>query len=193
MNTLLQPAADLKLYMLLLGSKAPKRNVEQHDYFFGIATSLKELVPEIKAFWPEAGTSIHVDGWREVNSVDGYSVKIVLKEEATVPSERKLFFINLGGYQADKLEEQHYIVLTVQEDRVMAIKDAKKTVFFKTNSIKGANSHIDEKYGIDVDDIYRIEEILSPTYKDRYHIELTPGTALPDDQVHLGYFKLDKL
>jgi hypothetical protein len=193
MNTLLQPAADLKLYMLLLGSKAPKRNVEQHDYFFGIATSLKELVPEIKAFWPEAGTSIHVDGWREVNSVDGYSVKVMLKEQATVPCERKLFFINLGGYQADKLEEQHYIVLTVQEDRAMAIKDAKKTVFFKTNSIKGANSHIDEKYGIDVDDIYRIEEILSPTYKDKYHIELTPGTELPDDQVHLGYFKLDKL
>jgi len=193
MNTLLQPAADLKLYMLLLGSKAPKRNVEQHDYFFGIASSLKELVPEIKAFWPEAGTSIHVDGWREVNTVDGYSVKVSLKDESTVPSAQKLFFINLGGYQEDKLEEQHYIVLTVQDDRALAIKDAKKTVFFKTNSIKGANSHIDEKYGIDVDDIYRIEEILSPTYKDKYHIELTPDTDLPADQIHLGYFKLDKL
>ena len=66
-----------KLYMLLLGSKAPKRNVEQHDYFFGIANSLKELVPQIKAFWPEAGNSIHVDGWREVNNVDGYQVKVV--------------------------------------------------------------------------------------------------------------------
>jgi len=193
MNPLLQPTADLKLYMLLLGSKAPKRNVEQHDYFFGIARSLKELVPEIKAFWPEAGNSIHVDGWREVNSVDGYAVKVVLKEEAVAQSSQKLFFINLGGYQADKLEEQHYIVLTVQDDRALAIKDAKQTVFFKTNSIKGANSHIDEKYGIDVDDIYRIEEILSPDYKDKYHIEITPNTELAADQIHLGYFKLDKL
>jgi len=193
MNPLLQPTADLKLYMLLLGSKAPKRNVEQHDYFFGIARSLKELVPEIKAFWPEAGNSIHVDGWREVNSVDGYAVKVVLKEEAVAQSSQKLFFINLGGYQADKLEEQHYIVLTVQDDRALAIKDAKQTVFFKTNSIKGANSHIDEKYGIDVDDIYRIEEILSPDYKDKYHIEITPNIELGADQIHLGYFKLDKL
>jgi hypothetical protein len=179
--------------MLLLGSKAPGRNVEQHDYFFGIASSLKELVPEIKAFWPEAGNSIHVDGWREVNSVDGYAVKVVLKDESIVPSLQKLFFINLGGYQADKLEEQHYIVLTVQDDRALAVQNAKKTVFFKTNSIKGANSHIDEKYGIDVDDIYRIEEILNPGYKDKYHIELTPEADLPVDQVHLGYFKLDKL
>lgn len=193
MNTLSQPVADLKLYMLLLGSKAPNRNVEQHDYFFGIASSLKELVPEIKAFWPEAGKSIHVDGWREVNSVDGYAVKVVLKENVTTSSLKKLFFINLGGYTAGKLEEQHYTVLTVQDDRALATKDAKSTVFFKTNSVKGANSHIDEKYGIDVDDVYRIEEILNPGYKDKYHIEIVPQDGLDDDEVHLGYFKLDKL
>lgn len=194
MDTLTQPTTDLKLYMLLLGSKAPKRNVEQHDYFFGIARSLKELVPDIKAFWPEAGNSIHVDGWREVNAVDSHTIKVIAKEENTVPSLKKLFFINLGGYQANKLEEQHYIVLTVQDDRVLAIKDAKKTAFFKANSIKGANSHIDEKYGIDVDDIYRIEDILSPSQKENYHIEITPSEhPLPEDEIHLGYFKLDKL
>ncbi|RYD70970.1 MAG: DUF1543 domain-containing protein, partial [Sphingobacteriales bacterium] len=60
-----------KLFLLLLGSKAPKRNVEHHDYFFGIANTLKELVPQIKAFWPEAGDSIHLDGWRLVTNVDG--------------------------------------------------------------------------------------------------------------------------
>lgn len=193
MNNLTQLPAEHKLYMLLLGSKAPNRNVEQHDYFFGIAKSLKELVPEIKAFWPEAGNSIHVDGWREVNTVDGYEIKVELKEEATGPSANKLFFINLGGYQANKLEEQHYIVLTVQEDRALAIQSAKKTVFFKTNSIKGANSHIDEKYGIDVDDIYRIEEILSAAQKEKYQLKISISPGLPEDQIHLGYFKLDKL
>jgi hypothetical protein len=193
MNTQSQPT-NLKLYMLLLGSKAPKRNIEQHDFFFGIATSLKELVPEIKAFWPEAGASIHLDGWREVNMVDGFEVKVFFKEDAPEEaSPRKLFFINLGGYQSGKLEEQHYTILTVQDDRALAIQDAKKTVFFKTNTIKGANSHIDEKYGIDVDDIYKIEEILPPDYKQKYHIQITPAEDLPEDEIHLGYFKMDKL
>jgi hypothetical protein len=41
--------------MLLLGSKAPGRHVEQHDYFFGIASSLKEMVPAIKKFWRGGG------------------------------------------------------------------------------------------------------------------------------------------
>lgn len=183
-----------KLYMLLLGSKAPKRNVEQHDYFFGIAHSLKALVPEIKAFWPEAGTSIHIDGWREVNKVGNYEIHIKLRDSKTPNSTDKLFFINLGGYQSNQLYEQHYIVLSVHSERAKAIQEAKKTAFFKTNSIKGANAHIDEKYGIDVDDIYKIEDILSEESKQKYHIGIkTSSGDLPEDEIHLGYLKLDKL
>ena len=178
--------------MLLLGSKAPQRNVEQHDYFFGIASRIGELVPEIKAFWPEAGNSIHVDGWREINQVDGYQISVAARSEDHIAA-KKLFFINLGGYQATKLEEQHYIVLTVQDDRATATQHAKKTIFFKSNSIKGARSHIDEKYGIDVDDIYQIEDILAPVFKERYHILIEPIDQLQEDEIHLGYFKLDKL
>ncbi|WP_295799131.1 DUF1543 domain-containing protein [Mucilaginibacter sp.] len=188
-----QQPPEYKLYMLLLGSKAPNRNVEQHDYFFGIAGSLKELVPSIRAFWPEAGNSIHLDGWREITQVDGHSVKVVLKQENLAVSQKKLFFINLGGYQSGKLEEQHYTVLSVHEERTHAIQHAKKTVFFKTNTIKGAGSHIDEKYGIDVDDIYRVEDILAPGLKENYNILLTPATGLEEDRIHLGYFKLDKI
>jgi hypothetical protein len=31
----------MKLYLLLLGAEAPGRSIQQHDYFFGIADSLK--------------------------------------------------------------------------------------------------------------------------------------------------------
>jgi hypothetical protein len=192
MNELLNPESELKLFMILIGSKAPNRHVEQHDYFFGIAKHIKDLVPDLKAFWPEAGNSIHLDGWREVKAVDGYQIKVVEREEA-VPTAKKLFFINLGGYQRNKLEEQHYVVLTVQEDRALAVQNAKKTLFFKSNTIKGATSHIDDKYGVDVDDIYNIEDILTPGHKDRYHINISAASELEEDEIKLGYFKLNKL
>lgn len=183
----------LKLFMVLLGSKAPRRNVEQHDYFFGIARSIKELVPEMKAFWPEAGASLHIDGWREVTNVDGYAISIVPRSAHQQDTHEKLFFINLGGYQSNKLSEQHYTVLTVQSDRAVAVQESKKTVFYKTNTLKGANSHVDEKYGIDVDDIYKIEEILSDAMKENYRIHISQSSGLPDDEIILGYFRLDKL
>ncbi|MEJ2880914.1 DUF1543 domain-containing protein [Pedobacter sp. GR22-6] len=183
-----------KLYMVLLGSKAPKRNVEQHDYFFGIAHSLKGLVPQLKAFWPEAGNSLHIDGWREISEVDGYEISVIPKNEHPPVSTNQLFFINLGGYQSGKLEEQHYTILCVKPDKVQAIQDAKRTIFFKSNSIKGANSHIDEKYGIDVDDIYRMEDILSADLKAQYQVVISENSGKNlQDEIHLGYFKLDKL
>jgi len=188
-----QTSEGLKLYMILLGSLAPNRNVEQHDYFFGIGGSLKDLVPAIRRFWPEAGDSIHLDGWREISHVDGYQIKVVLKGEEAITPSKKLFFINLGGYTSGILEEQHYTVLSVHDERTQAIQQAKRTVFFKTNTLKGAGSHIDEKYGIDVDDIYRIEDILAPEFKDKYQIQITAAADLPEDPIQLGYYKLDKL
>ncbi|TWR26211.1 DUF1543 domain-containing protein [Mucilaginibacter achroorhodeus] len=191
-----QPSTNYKLFMLLLGSKAPARNVEQHDFFFGIATSLKELIPEIKAFWPEAGKSLHIDGWREVNSVDGYGISITEKIEQQAEQENKLFFINLGGYKGTDLVEQHYTLLSVHPDQGTATQEAKKTIFFKTNSIANgnrANAHVDDKYGIDVDEIYRIEDILAPHQKAKFQINITPNANPPEDEVHLGYFKLDKI
>src|SRR4051812_1576004 len=119
----------LSLFMILLGSKAPNRNVEQHDFFFGIAAELSDLVPAMKTFWPEAGDSIHIDGWRRVSRVDGYGIRIIERNNRErLSSGKKLFFINLGGYLPDKLEEQHYTVLSVSDDRSQAILKAKKTV-----------------------------------------------------------------
>ena|ERR1700761_5651882 len=183
--------AKLKLFMLLLGCKPPGRHTEQHDVFFAIGESLNDLVPDIKAFWPEPDR-IHIDAWREVNVVDGFSVNI-LPGPANGLAANKLFFINLGGYLPNKFEEQHYPLLTVKPDRTAAFREAKETLFYKHNNFEGATSHIDDKYGIDVDDLYEIEEILSAEQKEKYHIELVPQAALPEDEIHLGYLKLSQL
>jgi hypothetical protein len=187
---------QLKLFMVLVGAKPLQRTVEQHDYFFGVASTLAELVPQIRDFWPEAGSSLHIDGWREVNTVEGYAVTIATKTTTPIGQVKRLFFVNLGGYQSGKLEEQHYTLLTVQDDRKGAIKTSTMTDFFKQQSIasvKSASAHIDEKYGIDVDEVYRIDDVLPKHITNQYQIVLTPGTAVRKDEIHLGYFKLDNL
>lgn len=178
--------------MLLLGSKAPGRTVEQHDFFFGIAETVKDLVPQIRAFWPEAGEKLHVDGWREVNVVENYAVHIIHREEHNPEtSAKRLFFINLGGYTPGKLEEQHYTLLTVQDDKAAALQYAKSTHFFRHNHFESAHSHVDDKYGIDVDELYAIEEILPPAQKALYRVLLVPSAETKADELHLGYFKLN--
>jgi len=85
----------MKLYLLLLGAEVPGRSIEQHDYFFGIADNLKDLVEEVRAFWPEAGNSLHIDGWREMTRIDNYAITVVQHTDETPPSANKLFFFKL--------------------------------------------------------------------------------------------------
>jgi Domain of Unknown Function (DUF1543) len=68
-----------KLFMLLLGCKPEGRHTEQHDIFFGIAKELKNLIPEIKAFWKNSG-KIHIDGWVSVTNVGGHQISISEKQ-----------------------------------------------------------------------------------------------------------------
>lgn len=177
--------------MLLLGCKPPGRFTEQHDIFFGIAGSLNELVPAIIAAWPEA-PKIHIDAWREVTEVDGHRIKIVSKESNLAQNE-KLFFLNLGGYKPNEFEEFHYKMLSVAADKGTAIAQAKASAFYKHTGFEGATSHIDDKYGVDVDDLYEIEDILLPSLKEKYSIAITPGGANKEDAWHLGYTKLSSL
>ncbi len=194
LNNLYSYMENYKLYMLLLGCKPPGRHTEQHDVFFGIATSINDLVPLIKAYWPEA-PAIHIDAWREVTVTDNYKVEIKPRnnDNEADASPVKLFFINLGGYLPNKFEEQHYVLLTVDDSQSTAIKTAKETLFFKNNHFDGAYSHIDDKYGIDIDDIYQIDDILVKEQKEQFQIKLTPAENTVEDEMHLGYLKLSSL
>jgi hypothetical protein len=184
---------EMKLYMVLLGCKPEGRHTEQHDVFFGIAPALKDLIPAFKSFWPEAKGKIHVDGWREVNYANGYQVVITPKAEKTQEPTGELYFINLGGYKKGEFEEFHYKLVIAADELSKALKIAKDTAFFKHTHFEGANAHVDDKYGIDVDDIYTIEEILAHPFKNNYSIQLTPVTEAEEDPLNLGYFKLENL
>lgn len=177
----------MTLHFLLLGCKPDGRHTEQHDVFFGIGNSLKELVPQIESFWPDAG-KIHIDSWRTVTCVDGFRISIVPKR-ISLPA-LKLFFLNLGGYKPNDLEEYHYKVLTVAADKAEAIAKAKQSAFFKH---KVFSAHIDDKYGVDVDDVYEIEDILPAPLKEQFSILIEPETTVFEDELQIGYLKLSSL
>lgn len=184
---------EYKLFMLLLGCKPAGRNTEQHDIFFGIAKELRDLIPDIKKFWKGSG-KIHVDGWRIVQNVDGYLINVSEKSESI--KEANLFFLNLGGYKENHFEEFHYKMLCVAKDKGVAVASAKQTAFYiHTGFGKDATSHIDDRYGVDVDDIFEIKDILPEEMKVRFSIiaERSIEKQLPEDEIHLGYFKLENL
>jgi hypothetical protein len=183
----------MKLFMVLIGCKPQGRHTEQHDIFFGIAHSLSELVPQLHAFWP-GNHRLHIDAWREVTVVNGLAVHV--KSAPHLSSSKKgprLFFINLGGYKPMEFEEYHYKMIIAAPNKAAAIRTSKASAFFKHTGYKGAEAHIDDQYGIDVDDSYQIEELLSENLLQQYSIELRPLSTEKEDEWHIGYTKLSSL
>ena len=183
----------MKLYMIMLGCRPIGRFTEQHDIFFGIGNSLKDLIPEFKNFWKNAG-SIHIDAWREVTNVDNHKIEIIAKGANNVATDN-LFFINLGGYKENEFEEYHYKIVTVAKTLAEAQKKSKQSAFFKHCGFgTNAASHIDDKFGIDVDDSFNVKEMLMPIFKDNFDLKITKSDIeLPTDELHIGYVKLDKI
>ncbi|MCC7436372.1 DUF1543 domain-containing protein [Candidatus Nomurabacteria bacterium] len=188
-----------KLFMLMLGCKPPGRYTEQHDILFTIAEDFVLTETDAKAFWPEA-EKIHIDAWKNVTQVDGYKISVVPKDSMQKENDKKLFFINLGGYKEGEFDEFHYKILVVAENISEAQKKAKESAFclHHPGISKQSLPHVDDKYGIDVeeDEGYEVQEILPLYLKESYSIlieDILFDKEISKDEIHLGYQKYEKL
>lgn len=81
----------------------------------------------------------------------------------------------------------------IPKEKGEVARRAKETSFYKPTGFKGAKSHIDDKYGIDVDDIYEIQDILPGKIKENYALQISAVDGLRKDEWQLGYTMLSKL
>ena len=191
----------LTLFMVQLGGRPKSRLIEQHDIFFGIANQVSELVDDINQHWPEVKNKWHIDSYRAISKVDNYAIKLVeSSSQAESANDLKLFFINLGGYQRGSFEEFHYKLLIVAATQADAIKQAKQSEFYKAftykdkESLFNAASHIDDKFEVDIDDIYNVNNLISniqlliePITNDSHEL------VNADDKEYVGYLSIKNL
>ena len=190
------------LYMIQLGGRPKGRLIEQHDVFFGVANTVSELITEINNHWPEVKNKWHIDSYRAITKVDDYAIKLV-ESSSQVDNNHalKLFFINLGGYQQGSFEEFHYKLLIVAANQAEAIKQAKQSEFYKQFTFNdkaspfNAASHIDDKFEVELDDIYNVSDLIS-----NVEIIIEPIVRALDDSLnvvedkeYVGYLSIKNL
>ena len=191
----------LTLFMVQLGGRPKGRLIEQHDIFFGVANEVSELIDDINQHWPEVRNKWHIDSYRAISKVDNYAIKLVeSSSQVECGSDLKLFFINLGGYQRGSFEEFHYKLLIVAATQADAIKQAKQSEFYKAFTYKdkespfNAASHIDDKFEVDIDDIYNVNDLISNV---RLLIEPITNESHElvnaDDKEYVGYLSIKNL
>ena len=175
-----------KLFMVLLGASVTGRLIEQHDVFFAVANDLQQLIPSFEKAWPQA--EVHIDAWRAVTLVDGHHISIGYEPSST---DLKLYFFNLGGYVPGDMEEHHHKALVVAKNQKEAIEKIKQSEFYQNRGYEGAQSHIDDKMSVDIDDVHVVNDLIAGG--DIYlHISAN-AVDEADDAWQVGYLSLSKL
>lgn len=138
------------LFVVMLGGKHPRAKIEVHDVVFAIADSLEATYPQLRQGWFGNPAGLHIDAWMRVDGVEGW--KVELSPLAPLPGSPRLYFINLGGYEANTFGEAHYYLLVVAQDKNQAKSRARQHMLKHWQQ-----AHTDAL--LDVDDCLPIDQV----------------------------------
>ena len=138
------------LFVVMLGGKHPRAKIEVHDVVFAIADSLEATYPQLRQGWFGNPAGLHIDAWMRVDGVEGW--KVELSPLAPLPGSPRLYFINLGGYEANTFGEAHHYLLVVAQDKNQAKSRAKQHMLKYWQQ-----AHTDAL--LDVDDCLPIDQV----------------------------------
>lgn len=148
------------LFVVMLGGKHPRAKIEVHDVAFVVADRLEDAYPQLRQEWFGSPSGLHIDSWMRVDGVEGW--KVELSSLAPLPDAPRVYFINLGGYEAKVFGEAHEYLLVVARNKAEAKAKGKQQM-----PSHWGKSHTDAL--MDVDDCLPID-LVSGRY-----VHLVPG------------------
>ncbi len=156
-------AEDLNLFLVVLGGRANGCHVELHDVRWVIGKSIEDTFSQLKKEWFGQKEGLHLDSYMIIKFIDGYEIKIIKKNKQqptpSIRKEKKLWFVNLGGYNKESLQELHRFGLTVATSAFEAKSKAKNTFDFTAKNIHVDNLRLFNQLER-VDNCYSIEEVI---------------------------------
>ena len=181
---------NLSLFIVVLGGRSLKSNIEIHDVRWVLGESIEDTFPELRKQWLGKRKGLHIDSYKRIKYVDGYEIAVSKSNKDCSLNQKKnesLWFINLGGYDPKKMYEEHSFTLVVAKEAIDAKRKAKKN--WESNL---KNKHNDDYSGIhyfeQVDDVHFIKKIKS------WEIKLIPDPKKRSEKIipdWYGYMKID--
>ncbi|UAK26518.1 DUF1543 domain-containing protein [Sphingomonas nostoxanthinifaciens] len=150
----------MKLFAIYVGGEHPEAHIEIHDVRFVVAASIRDIYDQLRAEWWGTPGTLHVDCWAEIDHADGFDVSLRPQRPS---GKKKLYFVNLGGYDGLGFAEQHNNMFVV----ATPVADAKAQAL---RSIAGwTDAHRDDLY--EAEKAFALDTMIG----DRFHIHLTPN------------------
>ena len=185
------------LYLVVVGGKAPKANIELHDVRWVVGSKIEDTYDQLRNDWFGSPHGLHIDSYKKIDSIDGYRIYITDKENKELKNKilkkekipnKKLWFVNIGGYDPSSMQEKHEFGLVVASSPSEA-KNKAKSKWLIDCKLKHKDDISNIKSFSDIDDCEVIKNI------NNWEIELIPDDKnveeknIPD---WFGYMRIDK-
>ena len=172
----------MKLFVIYIGGTHEDALIELHDMRFVAGDTIEDTYSSLRKTWWGTPQSLHLDAWGTLNYADGYEIKIF--REPPEEQNKKLYFLNLGGYDSTQFTELHKNVFVVAEDKDEAKAKGKEQIQ------NWESPHRDYQY--EVDDVLNLQDPLNNVVREKLHIHLTPTDKPHDFQFIVKYVSIGK-
>ena len=122
------------LYLVVLGGRAKKANIELHDVRWVVGSKIEDTFDALRKDWFGSPKGLHIDSYKKIKYIDGY--KIILKNFENdkinknqlanrTKHQKNLWFVNIGGYDPNSMQEKHEFGLVIASNKLEAKNKAK--------------------------------------------------------------------
>ena len=183
------------LYLVVLGGRVADSHIELHDVRWVVGESIEDTIPSLRQQWFGLISGLHIDSYKAIQQVDGYAIELIkqqreckeLQQKSFNATNDQLWFINLGGYDRNSLQELHQFGLVVAPSKQAAKARARRRWLCSALQVHKDNLHSLESFG-SVDDCLPIFNV------ENWQIHLKPGSGTPDSELKpdwFGYWRID--
>ena len=125
---------NIFLYLVVLGGRANKANIELHDVRWVIGSRIEDTYEVLRRDWFGTSEGLHIDSYKKINYIDGYKINLINVQNKQLKnnkysykntSNKNLWFVNIGGYDPSSMQEKHEFGLVVASDKFEAKNIAK--------------------------------------------------------------------
>ena len=122
------------LYLVVLGGRAEKANIELHDVRWVVGSKIEDTYDTLRNDWFGSARGLHIDSYKKIQYIDGYKINLINVENhkiekkqlvKKVKQKKKLWFVNIGGYNPTSMQEKHEFGLVIASNKLEAKNIAK--------------------------------------------------------------------
>ena len=188
---------NIFLYLVVLGGKAKKANIELHDVRWVVGSKIEDTYDTLRKDWFGSSKGLHIDSYKKIQYIDGHKINLINVERNKIGKKqlvkknnlkKKLWFVNIGGYNPSSMQEKHEFGLVIASSKLEA-----KTIAKSKWLIGCKKKHKDDLASLEMliscDDCEPIRKI------GIWEIELTPDNTIIEENNYpdwYGYQKIDE-